>query len=65
MVASLTVEHRLWSSGLVAVAQGFSCSVARGIFLDKGSNPCPLHWQADSYPLRHQGSPGYHLDVYL
>ena len=20
-------------------------------------NPCPLHWQADSYPLHHQGSP--------
>ena len=23
----------------------------------QGSNPCPLHWQADSQPLRHQGSP--------
>ena len=34
-----------------------SCSVACGIFPDQGSNPCPLHWQADSYPLRHQGSP--------
>ena len=21
------------------------------------SNPCPLHWQVDSYPLRRQGSP--------
>lgn len=20
-------------------------------------NPCPLHWQAESYPLRHQESP--------
>ena len=20
-------------------------------------NLCPLHWQADSYPLHHQGSP--------
>ena len=29
-----------------------------GIFPDQGSNPCPLHWQADSQPLRHQGSPG-------
>ena len=27
------------------------CPVACGIFLDQGSNPCPLHWQADSYPL--------------
>ena len=36
------------STGSVAVAHGLSCSVARGIFLDQGSNPCPLHWQADS-----------------
>ena len=21
------------------------------------SNPCPLHWQANYYPLGHQGSP--------
>ena len=41
----------------VAVAHGPSCSVACGIFPDQGSNPCPLHWQADSQPLRHQGSP--------
>ena len=24
---------------------------------DQGANPCLLHWQADSQPLRHQGSP--------
>ena len=41
----------------VAVAHGPSCSVACGIFPDQGSNPCPLHWQADSQPLSHQGSP--------
>ena len=41
----------------VAVAHGPSCSAARGIFPDQGSNPCPLHRQADSQPLRHQGSP--------
>ena len=23
----------------------------------QGSNPHPLHWQVDSYPLHHQGSP--------
>ena len=33
------------------------CSAACGIFPDQGSKPCPLHWQADSQPLRHQGSP--------
>ena len=43
--------------GSVVVAHGLSCSAACGIFLDQGSNPCLLHWQADSQPLRHQGSP--------
>ena len=38
-VASLVAEH------------GLSCSTACGIFPDQGSNLCPLHWQADSYPL--------------
>ena len=41
----------------VAVAHGLSCSAACGIFPDQGLNPCSLHWQADSYPLGHQGSP--------
>ena len=44
-------------AGSVVVAHGPSCSTACGIFPDQGSNPCPLHWQADSQPLRHQGSP--------
>ena len=44
-------------AGSVIVAHGPSCSVACGIFPDQGSNPCPLHWQADSQPLHHQGSP--------
>ena len=44
-------------TGSVIVAHGPSYSVACGIFPDQGSNPCPLHWQADSQPLRHQGSP--------
>ena len=44
-------------AGSVIVAHGPSCSVARGILPDQGSNPCPPHWQADSQPLRHQGSP--------
>ena len=53
----------LWRStgsrraGSVVVAHGPSCSAACGIFPDQGSNPCSLHWQADSQPLRHQGSP--------
>ena len=44
-------------AGSAVVAHGPSCSAACGIFPDQGSNPCPLHWQADSQPLRHQGSP--------
>ena len=35
-------------SGSVVVAHGLSCSAACGIFPDQGTNPCPLHWQADS-----------------
>ena len=33
------------------MAHGLSCSAACGIFLDQGSNLCPLDWQADSSPL--------------
>ena len=44
-------------AGSAVVAHGPSCSAACGIFPDRGLNPCPLHWQADSQPLRHQGSP--------
>ena len=44
-------------AGSVVVAHGPSCSAACGVFPNQGSNPCPLHWQADSQPLRHQGSP--------
>ena len=48
-------------AGSVAVAHRPSCSAAYGILPDQGSNPCALHWQADSQPLRHQGSPGFFL----
>ena len=40
------------------MAHGLNCSAACGIFRDQGSNPCPLHWKADSQPLCHQRSPG-------
>ena len=59
----------LWSTGSrragsIIVAHGPSCCAACGIFPDQGSNPCPLHWQADSQPLCHQGSPEVlHFDV--
>ena len=44
-------------AGSAIVAHGPSRSMARGILPDQGSNPRPLHWQANSQPLRHQGSP--------
>ena len=44
-------------AGSAAVAHGPSRSAACGIFPDQGLNPYPPHWQADSQPLRHQGSP--------
>ena len=40
----------------VVWARGLSCSAARGVFLDQGSNPCLLHWQMDSHPLYQKGS---------
>ena len=66
--ASLVAKHRLYGmwalvvrhSGSVVVGHGLSCSMACGIFPDRESNPCPLHWQADSYPPYHQGSPRHH-----
>ena len=59
---SLSRPLLLWSTGSrragsVIVAHGPSRSAACEIFPDQGSKPCPLHWQADSQPLRHQGSP--------
>ena len=47
---------QVWRASVVVV-QGLSCPMACGILLDQGSNLCPLHWEADSYPLYHQGSP--------
>ena len=49
--SSWASEHRL-----NVVAHGLRCSVTCGILLDQGSNPCPLHWRADSQPLYYQGS---------
>lgn len=38
------------------MALGLHCSTACRIFLVQGLNPRLQHWQADSFPLRHQGS---------
>ena len=52
-------------AGSAIGAHGPSCSAARGILPDQGPNPCPLHWQADSQPLRHQGNPKRDLLILL
>ena len=52
-------------AGSVVVAHGPSRSAACGILPDQGSNPRLLHWQADSQPLRHQGSPKIPLNITL
>ncbi|XP_066898844.1 transforming growth factor beta receptor type 3 isoform X4 [Kogia breviceps] len=44
-------------AGSAAMAHGPSRSAACGILPDRGTNRRPLHRQADSQPLRHQGSP--------
>ena len=54
---SVAVVPGLESTGSIVVAYGLSCPKGCGIFPDQGSNPCLLHWQADSLPLGHQGSP--------
>ena len=63
--ASLVVEHGLGKQATVVVARGLSCPEACGIFPNQGSNPCPLHWQVDSYPPDHQGSPRSELIVII
>ena len=50
----------LWRTGTwasVVVTLSLSCSKACGISLDQVSNPCLLHWQADSLSLSHKGKP--------
>ena len=49
--------HGLWRTGSIVAAHGLTCPMVCGIFPDQGSNPCPLHWQADSYPLHQKVSP--------
>ena len=55
--SSVLAAPRLQSAGSVVVMHGVSCSEARGIFPDQGSNLCLLHWQADSLSLSHQARP--------
>ena len=58
---SVVAAPRLSSTGSIAVAHGLSCSMACGIFPDWGLDPCLWHWQMDSSPLTHQGSPVWYF----
>ena len=67
-VASLVEERGLLSTQASVAAvetHGPSCPEACGIFLDQGSNPCPLRWQMGSQPLDHQGSPVFFFFFFL
>ena len=63
-VPPVVIEHGFYSMwALVVMEHGFSCPVACEIFPDQGSNPCPLHSQADSLstgPLRKSKLPFLH-----
>ena len=52
----------LWCKGFSSVVHGLSCPTACGIFPDQGSNPCPLHWQADG--VLTTGLPGKSVPMY-
>ena len=48
VVASLVaLDLGTWVS--VVVALKFSCPKVGGILPDQGLDPCPLHWQTDSF----------------
>lgn len=49
--------RELKPGGSIVVVYRLSCLATCGVFLDQGSDLCPLHWQANSHPLYHHGSP--------
>ena len=56
IAAPPVAEHSSRRAGSAIVAHGPSRSAACGILPDQSPNPRSLHQQADSQPLRHQGS---------
>ncbi|XP_032500222.1 POC1 centriolar protein homolog B isoform X1 [Phocoena sinus] len=64
-VASPVAEHRLRTRRLSGHGSRAQPLRACGILPDRGTNPRPLHRQADSQPLRHQGSPCKAFDFSL
>ena len=62
-MGSVVLVPELQSTGLIVGAPGLSCPMACEILLDQGPNLCPRHWQVDSSPLSHQGSPTEIINV--
>ena len=62
IAASLVVEHRLQMCKLSNFGSRAQLLCGMWILPDQGSNPCPLHWQADSQSLHHHGSPRSFFD---
>ena len=61
IAAPPVAEHRLQTRRLSNC--GSRAQLLRGMWdLPRpGLEPVSLHWQADSQPLRHQGSPNHHF----
>ena len=55
--ASVVSAPRLCSAGSAVVVDGLSCSAARGILLQEGSNPSLLHWQVGFFSTEPPGGP--------
>ena len=62
-VVPVIVARELQSAGLVR--HRVSCPVTCESFLDQGSTPCPLYWQADSLPRSHQGLLSFSVSICL
>ena len=56
-VVCLVAKHGLYRAGSVVVAYTDLVALPHWNLPGPGVNQCPLHWQADSQPLDHQGNP--------
>ena len=45
------------------ILEWVAISFSRGIFPTQGWNPHLPHWQADSFPMSHLGSPGFRQNI--
>ena len=59
VAASLVAEHRLQMRRLSSCGSRAQLLCGMWDLPRPGLEPVPLHWQADSQPLRHQGSPDF------